>query len=65
MAGYRISMAAARLNAGLTQGELAAKLQLSKQTIINWESGHSYPDPAHFLLFCQICNVPPDMIIFE
>ena len=65
MAEFRISLAAARLNAGLTQGELAAKLNLSKQTIINWETGHSYPDPASFLLFCSICDVPPDMIVFE
>ena len=42
MAKYSISMAAARLNAGLTQGELAEKLNLSKQTIINWEARSFY-----------------------
>jgi len=65
MAGYRINMAAARLNAGLTQGELAERLGLSKQTIINWESGNSYPDPAHFIVFCEICSVPVDLVQFE
>ena len=65
MAKYSISMAAARLNAGLTQGELAEKLNLSKQTIINWEAGNSFPDPAHFIAFCKICKVPADLILFE
>jgi len=64
MGKYRVSMAAARVNAGLTQGQLADKLNMSKQTIINWESGNSCPDPYNFLLFCDICKVHPDMIDF-
>ena len=64
MFGYKVTMAAARVNAGHTQGRLAEMMDLSKQTIINWESGASCPDPYNFLVFCEICNVHPDMVVF-
>ena len=34
---FQISLAAARVNAGLTQEEVAKVLKVSKNTIINWE----------------------------
>jgi transcriptional regulator with XRE-family HTH domain len=39
----KISLAAARVNAGLTQKELAKECNVSEATIINWESGKSLP----------------------
>lgn len=39
----KITMAAARVNAGLTQKELAAICGVSETTIINWERGKSVP----------------------
>lgn len=41
--GIKISMAAARVNAGLKQKELAAKCGVSESTVINWEKGKSTP----------------------
>lgn len=38
-----ISKKAARINANLTQVEAAAKLEISKQTLANYESGVSMP----------------------
>ena len=35
----KISLKAARINAGLTQEAVAAMLKKSKVTIINWEKG--------------------------
>ena len=35
---YKISMAAARVNAKLTQSEVAEIMKVSKQTIVNWEN---------------------------
>lgn len=60
---FRITLAAARVNAGLTQDNIAEKMQVSKQTIINWEKGRVIPKPAEFEMFCRICNVPKDNII--
>ena len=37
----KISLKAARVNAGLSQQEVADKLGVSKHTIINWELGRT------------------------
>ena len=34
----------ARSHAGLTQEEVAEAIQVSRQTISNWETGKFYPD---------------------
>lgn len=39
----RISLAAARVNAGLTQDDVARAIHVSKQTIVNWEKGKIIP----------------------
>lgn len=62
MKPYRISMAAARVNAKLTQEEVAAKMQVSKQTIVNWETGRVIPKPAQFKMYCDIVSAPEDII---
>lgn len=60
---YRVSMAAARVNAKLTQSDVAEKMHVSKQTIVNWENGKVIPGPAQFAMFCEICNAPKDAIL--
>ena len=39
----QISLAAARINAQLTQEDIAKKLGVGKQTIVNWEKGKTQP----------------------
>ena len=39
----RITLAAARVNAGYTQAEVAAILHIGKQTLCNWENGKTEP----------------------
>ena len=34
----KISLAAARVNAGYTQDDVAREFKVSKRTIVNWES---------------------------
>ena len=43
MGKFQISLAAARVNAGLTQEEAAKALKVGKQTIVSWEKGNSEP----------------------
>ena len=43
MENYKISMAAARINAKMTQEEVASAMHVTKQTIINWENGRVIP----------------------
>ena len=59
---FTISMAAARVNAGLTQEEIAEKMQISRQTIVNWETGKVSPKPAQFKMFCDLCDAPVDRV---
>ena len=37
----RISLEAARKNRGLTQGQVARKLGISRATVVNWEKGRT------------------------
>lgn len=39
MSEFQISLAAARVNAGLTQEDVAKALKVGKQTIVSWEKG--------------------------
>jgi len=59
---YKISMAAARVNAGLTQSDVASRMRISKATVVSWERGYVMPKLAQFKLFCEICSVPEDLI---
>jgi len=58
----QISLAAARVNANLTQEDTAKKMRVSKKTIVNWESGKTAPDINQFRLLCQLYNMPGDYI---
>lgn len=58
----RITLAAARVNAGLTQEDIAREMQISKQTVVNWEKGRVKPKVGQFELYCRICGVSPDFI---
>lgn len=40
----KVTLKAARINAGLTQNEAALKLNVSKDSVSNWERGKTYPD---------------------
>ena len=58
----QISLAAARVNAGMTQEEVARTMKVSKQTIGNWEKGKVIPKPAEFEMMCRIYNIGADYI---
>lgn len=41
--GIKITLAAARVNAGLTQKQLAKKCGVSESAVLNWENGKNAP----------------------
>lgn len=59
---YRISLAAARVNAGLTQEDVAKALNKNKQTIVNWENGRTTIDTANFMALCRLYHAPETII---
>lgn len=62
MADFKISLASARVNAGMTQAEIADKMGVSKKTIINWEKGNTSPSFAVIQALSSIYNIPADYI---
>lgn len=58
----KISLKAARINAGLTQEAVAAMLKKSKVTIINWEKGKTSIDKGNFDALCRLYSVDEDNI---
>lgn len=59
---YKISLAAARVNAGMTQEDVAKAMQVSKATILNWENGKVPMKPAQFKMYCSVVGAPEDCI---
>ncbi len=62
MAEIRISLAAARVNAGMTQRDVAEKMHVSKQTIINWEKGKIAPGVPQLEMMSRMYKIPKDNI---
>jgi DNA-binding XRE family transcriptional regulator len=64
MDDFKISMAAARVNANKTQAEVAEALHVGKQTVVSWENGKTSPTVEKAQEFCQFCNIPFDRVSF-
>lgn len=60
---FQISLAAARVNAKMTQEEVAKRLGVSKYTIGSWERGNTEPSVGRMVELCRIYEVPLDCII--
>ena len=58
----QISLKAARVNANLTQAEVAKRLHRSKQTITNWESGKTKISAADLLVLCDMYKISQSVI---
>ena len=58
----QISLAAARVNANLTQEDAAKRLKIGKRTLINWEKGISIPSFSDINMLSQIYKIPVDNI---
>ena len=58
----QISLAAARVNAKMTQEDVAKRMKIGKRTIINWEKGTSVPSFSDMNMLSQIYDIPVDNI---
>lgn len=59
-----MTLKAARVNAGLSQKEAAAKLGISAQTLLNYEKGRHYPDVLILRKIEDLYEVSYRQIIF-
>lgn len=58
----RISLTAARVNAGFTLDEVAQKIHKTKATLIAWEKGKTSIDVSNLKELCTLYNVPMECI---
>ena len=59
----KITLRAARVNAGLTQSKAAKEIGVTRDTLSNWENGKSYPDIHSLLLLSNLCGISLDQLI--
>lgn len=64
MSKLQISLAAARVNAEMTQTEAAKAMSVSKNTLVNWEKGTSKPSITQAKELAAIYKIPLDYIFF-
>lgn len=60
----KISLAAARVNAKMTQDDTARALHVSKNTIVSWEKGSSQPKISQANALCDLYGMSKDFIFF-
>lgn len=61
----KLTLKAARVNAGLTQAQAATLLGLSNKTLCSWEQGKAFPTPKHIDRICRLYGVSYDMLTFR
>ena len=62
MEKIQISLKAARVNKNLSQGDVAKMLNVTRQTIINWETGKIVPGIPEMEILSKIYGIPQDNI---
>lgn len=60
----KITLAAARVNAGLLQEVAAVKLGITPETLRNWENGKTVPGYDKVMEICKLYQYPADYIFF-
>lgn len=59
---FKITLTAARVNAGYTLDQVAEKIHKTKGTIIAWEKGKTSIDVHNFQELCELYGVPMEFI---
>lgn len=62
MLEYKVTLKAARVNAGLTQTQVCDRLKMSKQTLVNYESGKTSPTAVRLMALLEMYDCPMDCI---
>lgn len=60
----RMTLKAARVNANMTQKEVAEALNVSNKTIGSWEKGITQPKPEQIDMLCTLYGVAYDNLNF-
>lgn len=63
MEQIKLTLRAARINAGLRQIELAKAVGVTIGTVVNWESGKTEPKPSQLEQISQVTKIPVELIV--
>lgn len=58
-----VKLKEARIKSGLTQENVAEKIQVSRQTISNWENEKSYPDIISVIELSNLYSISLDVLL--
>ena len=58
MTDLQISLAAARVNANMTQQQAAEAIGVDKTTIVSWEKGRTFPNSLLLHKLLEIYRIP-------
>ena len=58
----KITMKAARVNAGIRQTDMVKRLGKSDNTICAWEKGRKSPRVDEFEAYCRECGIEPEKV---
>ena len=58
-----VKLKEARIKSGLTQENVAEKIQVSRQTISNWENEKSFPDIVNVIQLSDLYNISLDQLL--
>lgn len=61
----KITLEAARVNAGFSQEDVTKEVNISKTTLVNWEKGRTFPDVSKFEELCNLYGVKKDNIFLN
>lgn len=61
----KLTLKAARVNAGYTQTQAAMFLGVSNKTLCSWEKGQSFPTPKYIDKMCRLYGVNYDDLTFR
>ena len=62
---FKISLAAARVNAKISQEEAAKALKVSKTTLVKWECGKAEPRITKAREMAELYKIPLENIFFN
>lgn len=60
----KLTLKAARVNAGMKQKQAAKALNVSNKTLCNWENGKSIPKADKVHMICNLYKIDYNDIIF-
>lgn len=61
---YKVTLEAARVNAGLSRLEASRRIGISVNTIASYETGRTSPTVQMLKTMCRVYNAPIDSITF-